>query len=598
MTASASTHANVSPTVLVCDDDMMVRLLARECLEADGMTVIEASNGLEAEALFFQEQPDIVLLDVNMPGKSGLEVCSIIRSHPSGRNTPILLATAADDKASIDRGFSAGATQYKTKPINWSLLSRDLRYMLRAADAFQTIEAQKDRLHYLAYFDHLTELPNRRSFTEQLRRNAILAEQTGALVGLLFIDIDHFKRINDSIGHEMGDQLIAAFGKQLQKTLEHIGPVDLYLDFDNPADQSTFGIEIARPEGDEFTVIIRHLDSPEQLQVIAERLLHTLSQPFKLGNQSLVITPSIGSVMAPQDGVSPEALIKRADAAMYAAKADGRHRVRAYDATLDRDALKQLELEQDLRRALQDDQLTMVYQPQIATQTGRLVGAEALIRWQHPKLGFIPPTVFIEIAERSGLIIELGNWILQRVNRDVMETPNFPPTISISINLSPIQFNQADFIETLVDRLKEAEAHYTIELELTEGVIMTDASANLSKLKELKSLGFSLAIDDFGTGYSSLSYLRKFPINTLKIDKTFIDDLGTPEGEGIVKAVLGVSDAMSLSVVAEGVETPAQAQFLRDHGCQILQGYLLAKPLAPTELADIAHKDFLPLFDA
>ncbi len=592
------TYQPKRPKILVCDDDMMVRVLARECLEEAGMEVVEAEDGDEAIRMFAMEKPDLVFLDVEMPGKTGFEVCETIRATSYGATVPVLIATGADDKDSIDQGFKAGATQYKTKPINWSLLSRDIRYMLRAADAFLELKAKEDRLRYLAYFDHLTDLPNRRSFNEQLRKGLIEAHEKGRKTGLLLIDIDHFKRINDSIGHERGDQLLKNIALRLHNRLSKIAYVASdYLTHPESlmSDQTT--LELARPGGDEFSILARNVKDTLELTVIGSAIIEALSEPIQVERHHLVVTPSVGIAMAPQHGDSPEALLRHADAALNAAKQDGRARVRVYDESLDDDAAERLRLEADLRHALETgSQLRMVYQPQIDTATGKVSGVEALLRWEHPELGSISPEKFIPVAESSGLIIPLGDWIFRRVNDDAVKAGSkFPRSVAIGINLSPLQFTQSNFVENLHKTLAELDVEYRVELELTEGVIMSDAQHNLTKLKQLKSLGFDLAIDDFGTGYSSLSYLRNFPIDTLKIDRSFIDDIGTPDGDGIVKAILGMSQALGLRVIAEGIETREQAAFLHQHGCECLQGFLFAKPMAVEQLVDAAAQDYTDL---
>ena len=587
-----------SAKILVCDDDLMVRVLARECLEEAGMTVVEAEDGDAAISMFLVEQPDLIFLDVDMPGKTGFEVCKIIRGMPAGASVPILIATGADDRDSIDQGFNAGATQYKTKPVNWSLLSRDIRYMLRAADAFNEIRAKEDRLRYLAYFDHLTDLPNRRSFTEQLRKAMIDAEKTHAKTGLLVLNIDHFKRINDSIGHERGDQLLKNIAQRLTTHLGRIAPItsDPSLRRVQPI-ESMLTLDLARPGGDEFSVVVRNASSMEQLVQIGEAIINSLNDPVPVERHKLVVTPSVGMAIAPQHGADPEALLRHADAALHAAKLDGRGRIRIYDESLEDDAAEKLRLEADLREALETNtQLRMVYQPQIDTETGKVSGVEALLRWEHPFLGPISPARFIPVAESSGLIIPLGDWIFRRVHDDALAAGNaFPKSVAIGINLSPLQFTQSNFVENLNATLAELDVQYRIELELTEGVVMSDAKDSLKKLNQLKELGFDLAIDDFGTGYSSLSYLRNFPIDTLKIDRSFIMDIGTPDGDAIVRAILGMASALNLRVVAEGIETQQQAAFLAEHRCDCLQGYLFAKPLDVTDLLAATTLDYSSL---
>ena len=353
-------------------------------------------------------------------------------------------------------------------------------------------------------------------------------------------------------------------------------------------------LELARPGGDEFSVIVRDAIDEQQLEAVGLEILKALAEPITISSQHLVVTPSVGIAMSPGHGDTPESLLRNADAAMHAAKSDGRGQIRHYDESLNRDAAEKVLLETELRAALElGEQIFMVYQPQIDTRTGDVAGVEALVRWNHPELGNISPVKFIPVAESSGLIIALGDLILRKVNDDAVSAgENFPDSVAISINLSPIQFTQSDFVAELSKTLKDIDSRFKIELELTEGVLMSDASTNLSKLKELKAIGFDLAIDDFGTGYSSLSYLRNFPIDTLKIDRSFVVDLGNKGGDGIVKAILSLSNALGLRTVAEGVETVEQSRFLCENGCTLIQGYLLAKPLTIEDFVKVAKNNF------
>ena len=583
--------ADNKPLILVCDDDVMVRMLARECLEAEGMAVCEAADGAEALQAYATHNPDLLFLDVDMPLVSGIDVCEQIRAQASGTTVPILIATGADDRETIDRGFNAGATQYKTKPINWSLLGRDIRYMLRAAQAFNDLKAQEDRLRHLAYYDHLTALPNRRSFIDQLRHD--FSDQGGTeSLGLILIDIDHFKRINDSIGHERGDDLLCRFAARLST----------YVREADQAQRQRTGMGespsmmLARQGGDEFALLIRNADGLDHLIDIAASVLNVLSEPVAIQGHTLVVTPSLGIASYPDHSSSPEQLMRRADVAMRAAKKEGGRSARVFDNSLEDDYEKQLLLEEGLREALDTEALLIAYQPQIDVRTGMVSGAEALVRWQNKQGEWISPATFIPVAERSGLISPLGDWILRRVQRDAkFAAGKFPPNIAISINLSPLQFTQSNFVEHVTETLRQLELGYDIELELTEGVIMSDAETNLSKLRRLKHLGFKLAIDDFGTGYSSLSYLRHFPIDTLKIDRSFVTDIGQADGEGIVRAILGLCKELNLKSVAEGVETREQAEFLRQHGCDTLQGFLLARPTTVEGLINATQQNFSSL---
>jgi len=590
---------DVSATILVCDDDPTVRLLARECLESAGMSVLEAENGQEALTLFDKQQPDLVFLDVDMPLLNGFEVCRAIRQTERGQSLPVLIATGANDSRSIDQGFEAGATQYKTKPINWALLSRDVKYMLRAAEAFAALKAQQVQLRTLAYYDPLTSLPNRRSFVDQLKKSLDETADHQRSLGLLMVDLDHFKRIHDPLGEALSDSLLKVVAARLEERLSVYAPrgPDPH-EAINRSDLDDMTIDLMRPGGDEFNIIVRNIKDSQALTTIASLILETLNAPLIFSDNHLVLSASVGIAMAPEHGLESEAIIRRANIALGAAKLAGRNRYRLYDDSLADDAERKLRLEADLRDALESsDQLFMAYQPQIDTSTGRICGVEALVRWSHPELGAISPALFAPLAEGSGLISQLGDWIFKRVDSDIQTLKEvFPSYLTISINLSPLQFTQANFLETLKLRLSELQSKNAIELELTEGVIMSDADDSLLKLHELRKAGFRLAIDDFGTGYSSLSYLKDFPVNTLKIDQAFVANLGDESGNSIVRAILALATALNLDVVAEGVETHEQADFLTRHHCNILQGFLLAKPIPLQNVIDMLDVDFSHMY--
>ena len=563
------------------------------------MSVLEAENGQEALTLFNKQQPDLVFLDVDMPLLNGFEVCQAIRQTERGQSLPVLIATGANDNRSIDQGFEAGATQYKTKPINWALLSRDVKYMLRAAEAFTALKAQQVQLRTLAYYDPLTSLPNRRSFVDQLKKSLDETADHQRSLGLLMVDLDHFKRIHDPLGEALSDSLLKVVAARLEERLSVYAPrgPDPH-EAINRSDLDDMTIDLMRPGGDEFNIIVRNIKDSQALTTIASLILEILNAPLIFSDNHLVLSASVGIAMAPEHGLESEAIMRRANIALSAAKLAGRNRYRLYDDSLADDAERKLRLEADLRDALESsDQLFMAYQPQIDTSTGRISGVEALVRWCHPELGAISPALFTPLAEGSGLISQLGDWIFKRVDSDIQTLKGvFPSYLTISINLSPLQFTQANFLETLKLRLSELQSKNAIELELTEGVIMSDADDSLLKLHELRKAGFRLAIDDFGTGYSSLSYLKDFPVNTLKIDQAFVANLGCESGNSIVRAILALATALNLDVVAEGVETHEQADFLTRHHCNILQGFLLAKPLPLQNVIDRLDVDFSHIY--
>ena len=558
------------------------------------MVVVEAADGPEAIDVFMRERPDLVFLDVEMPGMTGLEVCKRLRKMPQGESIPIMIVTGSDDRQSIDQGFEAGATQYKTKPVNWSLLSRDVQYMLRASNAFNSLKRQEDRLRYLAYYDPLTSLPNRRSFNEQLNRILKRCRRHKTNAALLFIDLDNFKRINDSIGHGRGDRLLVEIAKRLTVELREDDAINYYSDNSAEDDSHTSNTEIARLGGDEFTVVLSDIPNAGQVERVAQRILAALSEPIALQSHNPVVTPSVGIALFPQDGEDPDTLVRNADTAMYAAKSQGRACFRFYDEEMNAKAVEQLKMEEELRDAMQNNELELRYQPQVDTATGDVVSMEALVRWKHATRGMVSPLDFITVAERTGQIIELGEWVMKEVARhcNYWDSMGLPP-FRVCVNISPLQFNQSDLPCSIGEFLRESGMQASrLELELTESAIMTDAQTNIEKLQQLKALGLELAVDDFGTGYSSLSYLKRFPIDTLKIDQSFVADLGTTDGAAIVDAIIALSKTLNLRVIAEGIEEKEQLDYLVARGADLLQGYFFARPIYPEDVPDMLRQNF------
>ena len=560
------------------------------------MIVVEAADGLETLDVFVRERPDLVFLDVEMPGMTGLEVCERIRQLPQGETIPIMIVTGSDDRQSIDAGFKAGATQYKTKPVNWSLLGRDVQYMLRASNAFNALKRQEDRLRYLAYYDPLTSLPNRRSFNEQLTRILKRSQRRNSNAALLFIDLDHFKRINDSIGHGRGDRLLVEIAKRLTLELREDDAINYFSDrsAEDDDDDGAVSTEIARLGGDEFTVVLSDVENTMHVERVAKRILNALSEPIALQSHNPVVTPSIGIAIFPHDGKDPDTLVRNADTAMYVAKAEGRACYRFYDEEMNSRAVEQLKMEEELRNALRNHELELRYQPQVDTRTGEVVSMEALVRWKHPQRGMVSPLEFIPVAERTGQIIELGEWVMGEVARHCLywDSLGIKP-FRICVNISPLQFNQADLPEWIENFLRRSKlTPDRLELELTESAIMTDAKTNIAKLRALKALGLQLAVDDFGTGYSSLSYLKRFPIDTLKIDQSFVADLHSPDGAAIVDAIIALAKTLNLRVIAEGIEDEYQLSYLVAKECDLLQGFYFARPIYPEDVPDMLRQVF------
>jgi len=455
-------------------------------------------------------------------------------------------------------------------------------------------EAQA-RIHRLAYFDGLTGLPNREWIHDYLTQSLKVAAQVNRGVALLYVDLDQFKRINDTLGHETGDALLRQVAERLQAGLnldadgdEPVVPLNIGALVPNGPDRARG--RLARVGGDEFIVVLTGRTDVTQAQWAARRILSILAAPFQQESYELVVTPSIGIAMYPEHGGDAQSLLKNADGAMYEAKANGRNQLRIYDSTMNVRALKRLSLEMELRRAVENSSLEVYYQPKYQARNLKLIGGEALLRWFHPERGQISTADFIAVAEETGLIGDIGRWALQRVCRDLCQWRSEGLELpSVAVNVSGRDFMYPEALLRLSDTVTQANLSPSLfELELTEGVLMQDAEAGRRSLQALKEFGFALAIDDFGTGYCSLNYLKRFPLDTLKIDRSFVADINEdPDDASIVRAIIALGHSLDLSIVAEGVTTQAQLQFLQAESCDAIQGYLMSPAIPGNAFRDL-----------
>ena len=427
----------------------------------------------------------------------------------------------------------------------------------------------EERAKFLAYYDALTGLANRTLFRDRMSKALPSARRQKHQVAFLFLDLDRFKDINDSLGHSVGDLLL----QEVAERLKAWGRA-----------QDT----IARVGGDEFLIMLTHVKDSPDAAVAAERLMDAMCRPFAIQGHCVTISCSIGISMYPRDGADGETLIKNADAAMYNAKENGRNDLRFFTSDMSAQVLERITLEHSLRSALEKEELFLVYQPQMEIATGRITGLEALLRWRHPSLGLVAPHRFIPIAENSGLIVPLGEWVLRTACRQAREWRNAGlPKVSVAVNVSAVQFRQEGFCDLVRSALSDSGLDpRCLELELTESLLLANAEAMVSVVRELKALGITVAIDDFGTGYSSFSCLRQLHLNKLKIDQSFIRDVAVnSEDATIASAIISMAKSLKLKVIAEGVETEAQMQFLRSHQCDEIQGYYFSKPLSVEEVS-------------
>lgn len=460
-------------------------------------------------------------------------------------------------------------------------LAEQITMALLAHEDRSQLQIQSKALSHLAHHDALTDLPNRILFRDRANQAIVQAHRNQTHAALLFLDLDRFKLINDTLGHTVGDQLLRLTAERLSSCLRE-------------------GDTVSRQGGDEFLILLPEIRSEEQVAQVAQKIMNVFATPFHLLEQEVYITASLGIVLFPSDGEDIETLIKHADTAMYHAKEEGRNRYQFYSLAFNQALSQRMSLQNDMRRALACEEFILYYQPQYRISDGQMCGMEALVRWQHPERGFLLPGEFISIAEESGLILSLGEWVLRSAclqNKRWQEMGY--PAVRVAVNLSARQFRQANLVSQIAQILTETGLDpQWLELEITESISMENSSFSLSILQDLKEMGIHLSMDDFGTGFSSLSYLSRFSIDTLKIDRSFVraltnrtDDRGS--GNEIVTTIIQLAQNLGLRVIAEGVETEAQLDFLRAQGCAEAQGYLFARPVSAEDLVfyliEISH---------
>jgi diguanylate cyclase (GGDEF)-like protein/PAS domain S-box-containing protein len=675
-----------NPTILIVDDDKFMRVTIQDILREAGFLTVTAPNGLSAIASFRDNHPDLVILDLIMPGMDGFQTCQAMRGLPGGKYAPVLMITSMEDEESIHRAFEAGATDFISKPINPGLLVYRLRYMLKAArsmkdlagsetrlrmlkeaveclpmgitlsgvdgriiyanpaeaeihgyttdeligrDARQfapshfrkpvrpdqdsiwcwrresvnirktgeefpvqlistavkdsrgrylgTVTACEDiskrkeveeRLHQLAFTDALTGLPNRGTFLDRLHHALNLARRKKSRVGLLFLDLDNFKDVNDTQGHDFGDKLLKDVAGRLATCMRESDT-------------------LARLGGDEFVVILTSVTGQENAEAAARRILSIFATPFEIDGRKIFTSVSIGIALYPDDGPDAEILYKCADTAMYHAKTERKANFRFFSPEMNHHLMRRVALESSLRQGLEKQEFYLHYQPQWDLKTARMIGVEVLLRWQSAEFGLLPPAEFITLAENSGIIFGLGEWVLRTA---FIQARNWALAghrdLKVAVNISGLQFKHPDFLADMERLIRETGVGpETLELEFTESVVMEKADKTITTLQSLKKMGIRLSIDDFGTGYSSLSYLKHFPIDRIKIDRSFVADINRSKDDAaIVEAIISMAHSLNLRVVAEGVEDRDQLRFLEARNCDEVQGFYLAKPMSAEEL--------------
>ena len=690
--------------LLIVDDDLLVRMLAAESLKAQGFEVDEAGDGPDGLAQIEQRRPDLILLDVMMPGMDGYEVCRTLRERPECARIPVIMLTGLDDTESIERAYESGATDFISKPINATLLAFRVRYALRtsrmleeiyrhrtsltnaqriahlgnwtllpasgrfecsaefrkvidkpelgrnyhwrdilprvhpddagrltqAMDAaidsgvpcsvvyriacgngtdrtiYEQVEIFRDsagcvvrlegtaqditervmaeeRMRQLADYDGLTGLANRKLFSEIMQHGLSRCSRQMSKAAVLDINLDRFKRINETLGHVTGDEILKEFARRI---VECIRASDL-------AGTSRDGLQAgvtARLSGDSFAVFLSEIKRAEDAALIARRINAALAQPMQCAGHDLALTASVGIAVCPDNGTEVGTLLKNAETAMHQAKARGAGAYCFFAPEMNARATIKLDTENELRLAIERDELMLFFQGRVDVPTGRLAGAEALVRWQHPLRGLVPPNEFIPIAEESGLIAPLTAWVVRAACRQQQQWQRAGlPVVPVSINLSTQSFREDGLVDLIAAALQEyGIAPSLLEGEITESMLMQDVERGVLRLNQLRALGIELAMDDFGTGYSSLAYLKRFPLSVLKIDRAFVKDVLTDANDAAIAAtIITLSTTMGMTVVAEGMEQVEQANFLLARGCRLMQGFLFARPLPADAFAQM-----------
>lgn len=692
--------------ILVVDDDFAARLQVKFTLENEGFMVVEAESGEEALAQFETYLPDLVLLDVVMPGIDGFATCKALREKPGGEHLPVIMVTALEDEQTITQAFEAGATDFISKPINMLVIGYRVRYWLRAGETVkalhkkqkQLVKAQdiarlghwerdlatnafqfscpspeifglhqgasyemlferiideerevvhsmldqacaegqpfsinyrivledgseriilnqgnlsgakqskhqvmvgilqditelkqaEDKIRYLAFYDNLTGLANRSLFREHWEKIAGHGKRNNEKIAVLFIDLDHFKRINDTLGHPAGDKVLITVAERLKTVLRSSDVVG------RTTMEEGVSSLISRIGGDEFIVIAVDVESPAHAAKLAERILEMVCKPIALEQQDVRLTASIGISLCPEDGYDIDLLLKNADTAMYEAKQGGRDGYTFFQSNMNDAVRARFDLSNRIRTALEKKEFQLYYQPQFSNSTSRMLGVEALIRWFDPDNGIIPPDQFLPFAEESGFITSINRWVIEEACLQARQWLNegLFSDCRMAVNISGNNLDFKSLFNHIVAVLEQTGlAPEYLEIELTERVMMDNTEDAREVLLKLKQMGVAIAIDDFGTGYSALSHLQLFPLTTLKIDKSFVQNIESSVNSlSLLNSIVGIAKSFDLNVVAEGVETENQWSALREMECDELQGFLLSKPLPRDEAAAMLKK--------
>jgi diguanylate cyclase (GGDEF)-like protein len=560
--------------IVVAEDEDAIRENLARMLRIEGFDVAAAANGKEALALVREHLPALILSDVMMPVLDGHGLLQAVRDDPLTSSTPFVFLTARADRSDLRTGMNLGADDYLVKPFQRDELLAAVRARLarRATEglAAQRLQAEAQRL---LHFDALTNLPNRRLMLERVRAASHQSQRSNSRLALIMLGLDGLSQVNDSLGHESGDVVLREVADRL---FRQVNQAVFVSEFDG----------VGRVSGEQFAILLEGFGDDAYLDSLCRELLATVERPYQAEAQQLFLKACAGVALLDADKSAPEDLMRNADAALHQAQQGGPGSLSFFSAEMNDRGVRRLRLHNELHKALERNELSLHYQAQVDITSRRIIGFEALMRWQHPELGFISPVEFIPIAEESGVIVEMGAWALNQACHQAktwLDAGHGP--LRMAVNLSARQFADDELMATVIDALEESGLPpASLELEITESIAMQGLERTVMMLTALKKLGIALAMDDFGTGYSSLSYLKRFPLDALKVDQSFVRNITTDPGDAaITRAVVAMAHSFGMIVIAEGVETTEHLEFLAGLGCENAQGYLFSKPLPATD---------------
>lgn len=563
----------INAAIMMVDDEPIMLEVIQALLEDAGYrNFIAVERSSQSLDMIMQTNPDLLLLDLDMPEINGYEILSEVRSNTDYEHLPVIILTASTEPDDKLKALELGATDFLSKPVDASELVLRVR---------NTLSAKKYQ-DQLAYYDSLTGLPNLKLFIERLGWGIELSKRERVPLMVLEIGLDKFRQINETLGMYTGDEVLKTIAERLNSLIRSS-------DFIGRTDETIKTGEFARVGGHEFSIILSGVNSIETSYIVSKRILNVVRQPVLIDEHEIFITASIGIAVCPADGEEVESLIKHASSAKDFARKQGSNNYQFFSSEMNAHSRERMKMESNLRKALDNNEFELHYQPKINSETNKLVGMECLLRWNQPELGSISPMVFVPEAEKLGLIVPIGEWVLKEACQTTSEwVKSGYENLKVSVNVSPLQLNEMSLKQSIASAIQSSElSSQNLVLEITESMLMGDVEHHITLLQNIVDLGVSFSLDDFGTGYSSLSYLKKFPIDELKIDRSFL--INVPErneDNSIVKAIIAMAHSLGMNIVAEGVENAEQLEFLRQHNCSVIQGFYYSKPLNKTDFTE------------